>query len=112
MDIEDMRTFMIQWNNRFPYDRYFRSKHNIAFMSPAHRESSFIHQKMEYIEDMLFREAQERKIEKVDIDQYIPNTGQWLKSTPITEGGTITKADIEAFQEEARLMEEELEKGL
>lgn len=106
MTIEEMKVFMVQWNNRFPYDRYFRSKHKIAFMSSAHKESSFINQRLEYIEDSLFRETENKGKEKSSADQYIPNIGQWLKSTPIEEGSTITQADIDAFQEEALLMEE------
>ena len=45
---------VINWNNRFPLDRWWRIKHNVAFMSPVHRESSFIHQLMEFEEDKLF----------------------------------------------------------
>lgn len=106
MTIDEMKVFMVQWNNRFPYDRYFRSKHKIAFMSSEHRESSFIHQRLEYIEDLLFRESEKKEKGNSDTDRYIPNIGQWLKSAPIEEGSSITQADIDAFQEEARMMEE------
>ena len=44
---------VVSWNNRFPLDRWWRIKHNVSFMSPAHRESSFLYQLMEFEEDYL-----------------------------------------------------------
>lgn len=102
--IDEIRTFMIQWNNKFPIDSWWRRKHNIAFMSPEHRECSFIAQLMEYEEEQLFMKArQQKEKEEKNEDPYIPNIGQWLKSDNSDEIGVN---DIEAFREEARLMYE------
>ena len=35
--MEPLKRFLIQWNNRFPYDRKYRKQHNIGFNSPEHR---------------------------------------------------------------------------
>lgn len=98
MTIEELRTFMIQWNNKFPIDRWWRKKHNISFLSLEHRECSFIAQLLEYQEDVLFAEAS--KEEKQD-DPYIPNMGEWLKRNASDE---IDEYDVEQFRAEAAEM--------
>lgn len=65
---------VISWNSKFPVDSWWRKKHNVAFMSQAHREVSFLDQLFEYIESQLFS-----KYEKESQDKYIPNTGDFLK---------------------------------
>lgn len=89
---------VVSWNNRFPLDRWWRMKHNIPFMSPDHRESSFIYQLLEFEEDKLFMKKfqTERKEEK---DTYIPGIGEIFNS-PVT---------LEDFTKEAeREIEEQL----
>lgn len=72
---------VINWDNRFPLDRWWRMKHNIPFMSPAHRESSFLFQLFEFEEDKLFLKT----VEKEEKDDYIPGIGEFLKSEPSME---------------------------
>lgn len=79
---------IISWNNRFPLDRWWRMKHKVAFLSQAHRESSFISQLIEFEEDKLFVQLTEQK-EKIE---YTPGTGDFLR-TPQT---------LESFSEEAQ----------
>jgi hypothetical protein len=74
---DDFRNHIIQWSTRFPIDRWFRRKYNIPFNSPAHRESNFIDQLLEWEEEQLFEEFRN----SVD---YIPNTGDWIKQREIT----------------------------
>jgi hypothetical protein len=78
MDREKIREYIIKWNTRFPVDRWWRKKYNLAFNSPTHRESNFIDQLIEYEEDALFDEL-------VNKDEYKPNTGDWLRHRKITE---------------------------
>lgn len=85
MDKENVREKIINWNVNFPIDRWWRKKHNIAFNSSAHREISFLDQLFEFEEDLLFN--------TIEHDDYIPNTGNWLKNDDITD---------EQFIEEAR----------
>lgn len=81
MTSEERREFLIRWNNNFPVDRWWRVKHNIPFMSSAHREISFLDQLLEFEEDKLFEEFFESKKE----DKYIPNIGEFLKKKPEEE---------------------------
>lgn len=71
MKRQDVRDYIIFWNLRFPVDRWWRKKYNIAFNSSGHRESCFIDQLIEFEEEKVFREI-ENPVE------YIPGTGDWL----------------------------------
>lgn len=89
---------VINWDNRFPLDRWWRMKHNIPFMSPAHRESSFLFQLFEFEEDKLFLKT----VEKEEKDDYIPGIGEFLKSEPSMES-----FDNEAQREIEKLLKQE-----
>lgn len=54
--LKDIKYFIIAWNNKFMYDRFYRQKYNIAFNSPQHRALSPI--------DMFIDIMEERLIEK------------------------------------------------
>lgn len=63
---------------------------------------------MEFQEDVLFDEY-ERKKNNIKEDEYIPNIGQWLKNNDLdsdSHSNEITENDIDAFLEEARMIEE------
>lgn len=100
---KELREFIIRWNNKFPYDYWWRKKHNIALFSPEHKNCSFIAQRFEFEEDRLFSEVQKTKEDPKD--QYIPNIGEWLKWEK-SEDGTISQRDIDAFLEEAKMLTE------
>lgn len=97
MTIDDLRTFMIQWNNRFPYDRWWRKRHGVAFLSPEHRGCSFIHQLMEYEEELMFNRVLQEEKEK-EQNSYIPNMGDWIKRE---NSNDIDEYDLEMFRREA-----------
>ena len=98
-----MKQFMIQWNNRFPVDHWWREKHGIAFLSPAHRETSFIAQRLEFEEDRLFKELLEEK-------DYTPNKGDFMK--PLTEKETTKLGGLreEVLKKEAKAAIERMRK--
>ena len=70
------RDFMIQWNLKFPLDRWYRKKYGIPFMSKQHRESSFLDIRREWEEDQLFAEVEAR-------GRYEPNRGDFLISRQV-----------------------------
>ena len=82
---------VINWNRKFPLDRWWRQKHNVPFMSPAHRESSFIHQLMEYEEDKMFLETFAEQKEK---ELYTPGARDIFKA-PSTMKGFMYEAERE-----------------
>lgn len=82
---------IIEWNNRFPVDRWWRNKYNIPFGSPAHRKSNFLDQLFEYREDKLFN-----RYNKIT-SQYVPGKGDWLIRQDLPE-----EKRTESLVEEAR----------
>lgn len=109
MTNEELRELVIRWNNKFPFDRFWRMKHNVSFLSPEHRACSFLAQKFEFEEDKLYNEF-EKKEQEEKKDPYIPNIGDWLKYDDIKDENThqikqITQRDIENFLDEIRMIE-------
>jgi len=80
-DIEAFKAFVLEWNIENPVDRWWRSKHGIAFNSSSHREISFIDEYMEFYEDSLYDKVVEQNKKKND-DPYIPNSHNFLYANP------------------------------
>ena len=78
MSIEDIRSYILWWNNTFPFDRWWRDKHNVAFNSPKHQEMSIIDIFIEYEEEVFFANYRNQIQTKAD-DRYIPGRGQIFK---------------------------------
>lgn len=68
---DDIKNYIVQWNLRFPYDRRWRKKYNMAFGCSDHRESSFFDQVVDIEEDNLFKLLSEKV-------EFIPNSGDWI----------------------------------
>lgn len=81
MSCDDIKQYIIAWNNRFPYDRWWRLKHGVAFMSPEHREANFLFQVIEFQEDLLYKEFAEKGR---DGKEYRPNCGEYFKDIDVT----------------------------
>lgn len=77
VDVKDFESFILEWNIENPVDRWWRSKHGIAFNSASHREVSFIDMYMEFYEDQLYRKVSE-SAEKKKKDPYIPGSHDFL----------------------------------
>lgn len=92
MERSELEQAVVSWNDRFPLDRWWRNKHEVAFMSPVHRESSFLYQLFEFEEDKLFSMAITDSNVKGNQDIYIPGSGDIFK----------TPATIEDFTKEAQ----------
>jgi hypothetical protein len=95
---EDIRNYIIEFNIRFPVDRWWRKKYNQSFNSFGHRESNFIDQLIEYEEEKLFDEL-------VNAEKYEPNTGDWLKQKEIDPSNL--QDQIADFREEFNLESDE-----
>lgn len=77
--IKSVRQFVLQWNNSFPLDLWWRKKYNIPFNSKSHRQSNFIDQLIEFIEDKMLREETEKK------EKYQPGKLNWMKPKKYTD---------------------------
>jgi hypothetical protein len=86
----NIRQSVIDWNNRFPLDRWWRSKYNVPFLSSTHRESTFYSQYFDFYEQIILKELQDekekRKEEKgIAPEPYRPLSGNWYKGKVISE---------------------------
>lgn len=111
MAADDIRRFMIRWNNRFPLDSWWRRKHNVPFLSQIHKEQSFLSQLMEYEEDCLFNEADKQED---SINHYTPNIGDIFRVNILKEENykkQIDAEDIEEFRKFAEEIREQEENG-
>lgn len=73
--LENIKRFMQWWNVTYPLDRWWRQKHNVAFNSPKHRSMNFIDMKIEFEEDLLYKQIGEDKKKE---QSYKPGRGDWL----------------------------------
>ena len=85
---------MIDWNNMYPIDKWWRDKHNVAFGSKAHRDQNLLDMRLEFEEDLLFAEAEREAVEKARKKaSYNPGTGDWLSKTKKTKVETQTEIE-------------------
>lgn len=101
--IEDIKLFILNWNNRYPIDHWWRQKYEVAFNSSEHRVSSFIDQLIDYEEDKLYKEYIDRLKKELEDENnedipkkrpYKPGIGNFLGRNEVT----LTKKEIdEAF---------------
>lgn len=78
---------VIDWNNRFPLDKWWRSKYNVPFLSDIHRKSTFYAQLFEWEEELAFKEyREERKEAKENPEKvYQPLSGNWWQGLEPSE---------------------------
>ncbi|MGL5691857.1 MAG: hypothetical protein ACRDD8_13695 [Bacteroidales bacterium] len=73
MGINDIQNKAIEWNVKFPLDKWYRDKYRIPFMSKQHRESSFCNIRFEWEEEKVFN-----SLESIT-EEYIPDSGNFFK---------------------------------
>lgn len=89
----DPRRMMVDWNNRFPLDREWRRKYNVAFNSPEHRATSQLDIYLEWLENKLYDEAVEKAVKGIEMEKAMEE-GVWLKPQEFT---MTTEEDLDAF---------------
>jgi hypothetical protein len=79
LGLEDITTFIFNWNNKFPLDRWYRRKYDIPFNSKEHRDISLLDILIDYQEDFIFRTMPEDlRQRKKDKEDYL-KTGKYLR---------------------------------
>lgn len=69
----DIEKFILEWNIRYPFDRYIRKKYNILFGSPEHKALNFIDMSFEYKEDLIMKREEKKVQEEEDKDFWASN---------------------------------------
>lgn len=85
ISFKNLRGFIIAWDNKFPFDLWFRKKYNIAFNSSAHREMCLIDEKITYIENKLMEDISNKEEKK--------DKNSWLN--PQEKLGGFSKEELE-----------------
>ena len=88
---EDPRREIIEWNIKYPLDRWWRKKHNIAFRSKKHLEANQYDIWLEFYEDMIFSREPEKPF------QYIPGTGLPFKTS--IKNTKMSQSDLKKLDE-------------
>jgi hypothetical protein len=92
MSQNTFKPLIIEWNNSFPLDKWFRKKYNLPFNSEAHRQSNPIDIYFEYQEDKMFDEYDERIVtQRQAATEYAK--GNWIKPRKSEEQATIDAFD-------------------
>lgn len=80
----NLKTFVINWNNSFPLDRWFREKYNIPFNSKKHQKASQADILIEYIEELMHDEYDDKYKQKIENDKLLEK-GEWIKEARVSE---------------------------
>lgn len=80
---DEIRGFVIKWNNDFPIDRWWREKHNVAFGSKFHKEVDFIQMFLEYEEDLMVSNLSNSNTEETS--DFFSDQGKKLSTKQIDE---------------------------
>ena len=70
---------VVQWNIKYPLDRWWRQKHSIPYGSVQHLDMCQFDILFEFAEDTLYKDLQKEKPEEV---KYRPGYGDWLHTQP------------------------------
>lgn len=76
--LNDIKSFIISWNNKFTYDKLYRQKYNIAFNSQQHRSLSPIDIFIDIMEDKLIKKQFEDQLNREKLLKDYKDTGLFL----------------------------------
>ncbi len=94
LETKDIRSFIEDWNIKYPIDRWWRQKFGVAFGSKQHLEQSMIDMRIAYEEDRMYEKiASEVESDKEFNVKYVPGSGNWLKKQPDHEEMTAENVD-------------------
>ena len=68
----EVHAFIINWNQRWPIDFWWRKKYNIPFGSEEHRQANFIQMYYEYYEEKAMKKLYADSDDTDSQDQHIP----------------------------------------
>jgi hypothetical protein len=84
----DLKDFIVQWNNRYPWDLWWRNRYKVGFGTSQHKEISHVDMLMEYIE---YRHIEQLKKQREEDEENAEN-----ESIGITKGDNKNKMSKKA----------------
>jgi len=85
MQIGNIKSFIVQWNNTFYLDSWYRKKYNIPFNSTEHRNASFIDIHFEYQEEKMIQEYLDTKDSKEKEKSLYETQGIFLRKKELSK---------------------------
>lgn len=95
------KDFLIEWNYYFPLDRWWREKHNVAFLSEEHQKITQLQITYEYLEIELFNRFEEEGKRRQELEKEY-SKGNWLPGETLTkkeEEDLFDQLDISQFND-------------
>lgn len=94
MEIGDVRSFVKDWNLKYPVDRWWREKYNVPFGSPQHLDFSFLDMRIAFEEAQVFAQLELNHLhEKEEAVIYRAGRGEWLR--PQAKFKSLTENDVD-----------------
>lgn len=90
--LEGIDLLILQWDNKFPVDRWWRVRHKVPFGSPQHKRMSHFHMFLEFREEELVKEAIESR-ERIELDEVLALDGPKKDQTKVVV--KMTQKDID-----------------
>lgn len=79
MELSDFDKIVINWNNTWPLDRWYRQKYKIPFNSIQHQDVSQIDVYFEWREEQAFKKYEKDTLKKAEKDK-LYKEGTWLSN--------------------------------
>lgn len=92
--LQGARSFIIQWNNLFPLDRYYREKYKIPFGSSQHLEMHQMDILMEYLEDKAYEDKTTEALELITKQKRLEQDGDWIHENEVVTDEDFDKIVI------------------
>lgn len=97
------KKFVIEWNNKYPLDHWWRKKYNVPFGSTQHKEMTFLDMLIDFEEDRMFEEYKENVAKRLsangDENDIIFKDKNVMKMTEEEEQKEFENLDISQFNE-------------
>lgn len=77
--LEDLDAFIIRWNNKFPFDYWWRKKYGVPFNSDEHRSTCLIDMYYDYREEELLKRNLEKVNDRKERKKKYKETGSFLR---------------------------------
>jgi hypothetical protein len=76
LESKNLRDFVIKWNTKYPYDKWWREKYKVPFFSEKHLDADPIMIKFEYIEDLIYQKEVERAMLEQLGEEKVPKSAK------------------------------------
>lgn len=97
---KEISKFIINWNDKFPIDYWWRNKYKIPFGSEQHRQSDFIKMFIDYEEEKMINEYVDKNkpkenVEDEEFENIETNSGKKMEQREIDDA--FDNIDLDKF---------------